>query len=247
MPDILAIAAHPDDIELNAAGTLLKARAAGETFAICDMTQGERGTRGSGELRGEETQRANRVLGLADEDRWNLKIPDGNIECTMENRLKVVRAIRHFRPKVLIFSWDYDRHTDHEDSHRLVRAASFDAGLRRVETEWNGAPQEPHRPERMYCFFHTYERTPDFVIDVSDHIEGKLAAMAAYSSQMTVPGHNPERENDTEPPTFISGTDFIEAVLGRMRHWGFMIGARYGEAYATVSGPVKVGSLMETV
>jgi bacillithiol biosynthesis deacetylase BshB1 len=247
MPDILAISAHPDDIELNVAGTLLKAIAAGRTAAVCDLTQGERGSRGSMELRAAETRRANRVLGIADENRWNLKIPDGNIEVTMENRLKVVRAIRYFRPKVLLFSWERDRHTDHENGHRLVRDACFDAGLRHVVTEWNGQQQEPHRPEKMYCFFHTYERTPDFVIDISDYIEGKLAAVAAYSSQFTVPGHHDEREDDTEPRTFISGTDFIEAVLGRMRHWGFMIGTRYGEAFTTVSGPLKVNDLLDTI
>src|SRR4051812_13110630 len=106
MPDILAISAHPDDIELNVAGTLLKARASGRTVAICDLTRGERGTRGTMELRAEETQRANRALGIADENRWNLKIPDGNIEVNEENRLRVVRALRHFRPRVLLFSWE---------------------------------------------------------------------------------------------------------------------------------------------
>jgi bacillithiol biosynthesis deacetylase BshB1 len=247
MSDILAISAHPDDIELNAAGTIAKALAAGHTVGVCDLTQGERGTRGSAELRAEETRRANRALGIADEDRWNLKIPDGNIEVNEENRMRVVRALRHFRPKVLLFSWERDRHTDHEDGHRLIRAACFDAGLRNVDTEWNGHRQEPHRPEKMYCFFHTYERTPDFIIDISDHIETKLAAIAAYSSQFTVPGHNEERANDPEPRTFISGADFMEAALGRMRHWGFMIGTRYGEAYATVSGPLKVNDLLETI
>jgi bacillithiol biosynthesis deacetylase BshB1 len=247
MPDILAIAAHPDDIELNSAGTLLKARADGQTFAICDLTQGERGTRGSMELRAEETARANRVLGVEDGNRWNLKIPDGNIEVNEENRLKVVRAIRHFRPKVLLLPWDQDRHPDHVHAHHLIREASFDAGLRHVETEWNGQIQHPHRPEKMYCFFHTYERTPDFVIDVSDYIEGKLAAIAAYSSQFTVPGLAAERNDDPEPRTFISGTDFIEAILGRMRHWGFMVGVRYAEAYCTISGPLKVRGVLETI
>jgi N-acetylglucosamine malate deacetylase 1 len=247
MPDILAISAHPDDIELNISGTILKALASGRTVAICDLTQGERGTRGSMELRAEETRRANRVLGIPDENRWNLKIPDGNIEASEENRMRVVRAIRHFRPKVLLFSWERDRHPDHEQGHRLVRDAYFDAGLRQVESEWNGRRQEPHRPEKMYCFFHTYERTPDFVVDISDHIEGKLAAIAAYSSQFTVPGHHEAREDDPEPPTFISGTDFIEAALGRMRHWGFMVGVRYGEAFTTVSGPLKINDLLDTI
>lgn len=246
MADILAISAHPDDIELNVAGTILKAHQSGRSCAVCDLTEGERGTRGSRELRREETERANRVLGLNSDSRWNLGIPDGNIETTPANIEKVVRAIRHFRPRVLLCSWDNDRHPDHVHGHMLVRQAAFDAGLSMVRTELNGEPQSPHRPEKIYCFFHTYERTPDFVVDISEHIEGKLAAIAAYSSQFTVPGHQAGEESD-QPSTFISSIDFMEAMLARMRHWGFMVGVRYGEAYTTVSGPLKINDLLDTL
>lgn len=246
MADILAISAHPDDIELNVAGTLMKARDAGRSVAVCDLTEGERGTRGSRELRHEETLRANRVMGIANEDRWNLRIPDGNIETSPENVLKVVRAIRHFRPSVLLTSWDRDRHPDHPDGNALVRRACFDAGLTLVRTEHEGTEQAPHRPKKIYCFFHTYETTPDFVVDISDYIERKLAAIAAYSSQFTVPGFEPE-ETRNEPATFISGTDFMEAIIGRMRHWGFMVGVQYAEAFATVGGPLLVDDLLHTV
>ncbi len=246
MADILAISAHPDDVELSAAGTLLRAKHRGESIAVCDLTGGERGTRGSRDLRAEETERANRVLGLAPHERWNLGIPDGNIEMNQENIERVVRVIRHFRPRVLLFSWCNDRHPDHEHGHHLIRRAAFDAGLRMVHTEHDGEPQQPYRPERMYCFFHTYERTPDIIVDISDYVEGKLAAIAAYSSQFTVPGHESESSRN-EPATFISGSDFMEAMLARWRHWGFMIGARYGEGFATVSGPVKLNSLLDTL
>src|SRR5512133_2691028 len=103
MADILAVAAHPDDIELNVGGTLLKACDDGYSIALCDVTQGERGSRGSGDLRLRETQAANRILGISDADRWNLNIPDGAIDLTPDNVLKFVRCIRHFRPRVLLF------------------------------------------------------------------------------------------------------------------------------------------------
>jgi len=245
MIDILAISAHPDDIELNVSGTLLKEADAGRTFAICDLTEGERGSRGTRETRRQETARANGVLGIGDDRRINLGIPDGDIELSQENIVKVVRVIRHFRPKVLLFSWERDRHPDHEHGHRLVREAYFDAGLRNVGTEWEGTLQEPHRPERMYCFFHTYERQPDFVIDISAQIERKLRTIAAYDTQFTLPGHS-EREHNG-PGTFISHPEFIESALGRMKHWGFMIGAQYGEAFVTVAGPLKVNDLLDTL
>lgn len=246
MADILAISAHPDDIELSVSGTLLKARDQGHSIALCDLTEGERGSRGTRQTRAEETLRANRTLGITEADRWNLGIPDGNIEINPENILKVVRVLRHFRPRVLLFSWERDRHLDHEQGHRLIRHACFDAGLVNVESTWEGEQQKPHRPDRMYCFFHTYERTPDFIVDISGQIDRKLEAIAAYGTQFTVPGHAREHEV-AGPQTFISGQEFMESALARMRHWGFMIGAEYGEAFVTVSGPVKVNDLLDTV
>jgi bacillithiol biosynthesis deacetylase BshB1 len=245
MADILAISSHPDDIELSVGGTLLKARDQGHSIALCDLTAGERGSRGTRETRREETSRANSVLGISDADRWNLGIPDGGIDNSPENVLKVVRAIRHFRPKVMLFSWEHDRHPDHEHGNRLIRQAYFDAGLVHTETEWEGEPQKPHRPDRIYCFFHTYERTPDFIVDISAQIDRKLEAIASYGTQFTVPGRS--HGSVEGPQTFISGESFMTAVLARMRHWGFMIGVDYAEAFVTVGGPVKVDDLMTTV
>ncbi len=245
MVDILAIAAHPDDVELNIAGTLLKASDAGQSFAICDLTQGERGTRGSMKLRQAESDRANKVLGIDPEQRWNLDIPDGDIRLTEENRLKVVRAIRHFRPKIILFPWERDRHPDHENTNKLVREAYFDAGLTHIKTSFERKQQEPHRPHQMYTFFQAYEEQPDFIVDISDQFERKLKAIAAYSTQFTVPGQSNDLSEEKE--TFISGTDFMEFIIARMRHWGFMIGAKYGEAYNVVGTPLKVENLLDTI
>jgi bacillithiol biosynthesis deacetylase BshB1 len=245
MVDILAFAAHPDDAELCISGTLLAAQKRGRTFAICDLTLGERGTRGSTDLRSRETERANAVLGITSELRWNLGMPDGGIEVTKDSIASVVRAIRYFRPKVILLPWEQDRHPDHEKTHRLVREAYFDAGLRQVETHFNG-PQEPHRPERLYTYMQRYETTPSFIVDISDVIEKKLEAIACYSSQFTVPGYEPETRPG-EPATFISQPEFMEYIIARMRHWGFLIGARYGEGFCTVEGPLKVVDVVDTV
>ena len=246
MADILAIAAHPDDIELNVAGTLLKSQDDGRSIAICDLTAGERGSRGSAAVRADESARANRILGVDATTRLNLGIPDGNIEVSKENIVKVVRVIRHFRPTVLIFPGERDRHPDHEHAHRLVSEAYFDAGLRHVETHYQGESQQPHRPERIYTFAQRYEREPDFIIDISAQFDRKLDAIAAYTSQFTVPGR--EREvREGEPETFISSPEFMEYYIARMRQWGFLVGGKYGEGFNTVSGPVKVPGLMETV
>jgi bacillithiol biosynthesis deacetylase BshB1 len=224
----------------------LKARDAGQSIAVVDLTEGERGSRGSRELRRRETEAANTVLGVDESTRWNLSIPDGNVEVSKENVLKLIRAVRHFRPRILLFPWERDRHPDHEHTHRLVRETYFDAGLRHVETEFNGVAQAPYRPDRLYTFMQAYERTPDFIVDVSAQFERKLDAIAAYSSQFTVPGRAADKR-DGEPETFISQSSFMDYYIARMKHWGFLIGAEYGEGFCTVSGPLRINDLMTTV
>jgi len=245
--DILAFGAHPDDIELGVAGTLIRAIESGKRVALCDLTEGERGTRGTVETRREETRNANRVMGIDDRMRWNLGIPDGGITGSEEHLLRVVRTIRHFRPDIILYSWERDRHPDHGDSHRLVQRAIFDAGLRMVATEHDGEAQAPHTTKRSYCYFHTWERTPDFFVDISAQVGRKLDTLAAYGSQLTVPGRSRSAVWAHEPRTFISGEDFIEAALGRMRHWGLMAGVRYAEGFVSPSGPVLVNDLLDTL
>lgn len=245
--DILAFGAHPDDIELSVAGILLRALDNGQSVALCDLTEGERGTRGTVETRREETKQANCVMGIANEMRWNLGIPDGGITLTEEHTMRVVRAIRYFRPKVVLFSWERDRHPDHGDCHQLVQHALFNAGLRMVHTDHEGEAQAPHTVKKSYCYFHTWERTPDLLVDITAQVERKLDAIAAYGSQVTVPGRSRAALWAHEPRTFISGEDFIEAALGRMRHWGLMAGVRYAEALVSPAGPVLVNDLLNTL
>lgn len=246
MVDVLAVAAHPDDIELHIAGTLLRTADRGGSFAVCDLTRGERGTRGSATLRNNETERANRVLGIDESRRWNLEIPDGDVRVVPENVEKVVRAIRHFRPSILLFPSEQDRHPDHENAHRLVREAWFNAGLRAVLTEHEGKAQAPFRPERGYMFFHAWEGTPDFVVDISEQFQRKLEAIACYSTQFTLPGQH-RTDDSGEPQTFISGEGFMEYIIARMRRWGFMVGTQYGEGFTTIGTPLKVQDLRDTL
>lgn len=242
MVDLLAIVAHPDDAELNIAGTLLKQADRGGSFAIVDMTRGERGTRGSAELRAEEAAKASSALGIDHTRRWNLEIPDGGISESDEHVERVVRAIRYFRPRTVLFPWKEDRHPDHQDAHRLVHRSMFEAGLTARVTAHHGEKQEPFRPSRSYCFLHTYETPPALVIDITEQMGRKLDAIAAYRSQFTLPGRAPRFDAD-QPKTFISGEDYIEALIARMRHWGFMAGVRYAEAFVTVNGPITVDIL----
>jgi len=243
MPDLLAIVAHPDDAELNVAGTLLKHADAGGTFAIVDLTRGERGTRGSAEIRAQEAAAASRVLRLDPSLRWNLEIPDGAITSSDEHVARVVTAIRHFRPKTILLPYQQDRHPDHEDAHHLVRRAVFESGLVARVTEHNGQTQVPYRPQDCYAFFHTYETPPSVLVDITSQFERKLDAVAAYASQFTIPGRSPDYEGG-EPHTFISTSDYIDALIARMRHWGFMAGVTYAEAFVTLNGPPLVDTLV---
>ena len=247
LTDILAIAAHPDDIELYVSGSLMRTAEHGGSFAICDLTRGERGTRGSVETRNQETAAANKVLGIDASYRWNLAMPDGGIRISEESVLHLVQAIRYFRPRILLFPSASDRHPDHENAHRLAREAWFNAGLHAVETTYENQTQEPHRPDIQLTFCHVWEFEPDIIVDISNQFDRKLKAIAAYSSQFTFPGITAtDNELDSqEPETLISGTDFTQYLIARMRRWGFMIGTEYGEGFQKLGSPIKLNDLQD--
>jgi bacillithiol biosynthesis deacetylase BshB1 len=220
--DILAIGAHPDDVELSCGGTLIKAVRQGRRVGIVDVTEGELGTRGSREIRAVEAGNAARVLGV--HYRTNLSIPDGNIEKSPENVLRLVTVIRAVRPQVLLIPHSVDRHPDHESSHALCRKAWFDAGLRRIESSVDGVPQEAFRPRAVYHYMQWHEFTPSFIVDVSDTYEARVAAMQAYRSQFFDP-------TSDEPGTVLSTPAFLEMVRTRLEYYGDRIGVQYGEAF----------------
>ena len=233
--DVLAIGAHPDDVELSASGTLLKHRAMGYTTGIIDLTQGELGSRGTKETRKEEADAAARILGLT--ERVNLKMADGFFEHSEENLRLIIEQIRRFKPEIVLMNAVSDRHPDHGKGSKLASEACFLAGLRRIETTWNGILQEPHRPKFVYHYIQDRYLKPDFVIDVTDFVEQKFDSIKAYKTQFWDP-------NSSEPKTPISGEEFFEFLRGRMAEFGRSIGVRYAEGY-TVERVIGVDSLFQ--
>lgn len=233
--DILAIGAHPDDVELSAAGTLLKHRAMGFSTGVIDLTQGELGSRGTKETRKEEAAVAAEILGLS--ARVNLKMADGFFEHSEENLRLVVEQIRRFKPSIVLLNAVSDRHPDHGKGSKLASEACFLAGLRRIETTWEGIPQEAHRPKAVYHYIQDRYLKPDFAVDVTDFVEQKLASIKAYKTQFWDPA-------STEPKTPISGEEFFEFLRGRMAEFGRSIGTRYAEGF-TVERLPGVDSLFD--
>lgn len=220
--DALFFAAHPDDVELSCGGTLLKITKSGKKAGIIDLTQGELGTRGSKQIRKSEALKASSVLRVS--LRRNLKIPDGNIENSASNRLKIIKIIRELKPQIIFLPHSNDRHPDHQHAHILIREAAFYSGLPKIKTKLNGRPQTAYRPKRNIYFMQTNTFEPSFIIDITNNFAGKMKAVNCYKSQFYNPGSK-------EPGTFISDKKFIEYIEARARFYGFHAGVKYGEPF----------------
>ena len=218
--DLLAIAAHRDDVELTCAGTLLVAAAQGHRTGILDLTAGEAGTRGSAALRGEEAGRAAEILGVA--ERRNAGLPDAGLHNTDATRRVVVEHLRALRPRVVILPFPVGRHPDHRVASELGRDACFLAGLARYD-----APGEPHRPFKiLYALAYREDPVkPSFVVDISDHFDRKMAAIRCYASQFD--GAKSAGE------IFPTGQDLYSLVETQNAHYGSLIRTRYGEPFFT--------------
>tara|TARA_R110002050_G_scaffold235241_5_gene371144 strand:+ start:2793 stop:3518 length:726 start_codon:yes stop_codon:yes gene_type:complete len=220
--DILAFGAHPDDVELSCSGTLAKQSSLGYKCGVVDLTQGELGTRGSAEIRLEEAQAAGKIMGLA--VRENLGFKDGFFKNDIEHQLEVVRMIRKYRPEIIIANAPTDRHPDHGRGSFLVKEASFLAGLRKIETMDEGLVQESYRPSLLLYYIQFQSLTPDFIMDIGEHIHTKVASIKAYKSQF----YDPESK---EPQTVISSKNFMDSVYYRAQDMGRLIGVEYGEGF----------------
>ncbi|MCZ6775776.1 MAG: bacillithiol biosynthesis deacetylase BshB1 [Ignavibacteria bacterium] len=220
--DVLAIGAHPDDVELTCGGTIIKLIKQGRNVGLADLTEGELGTRGSRKIRAAEALEAARILGVA--LRENLQIPDGDIQLSKENLLKAISLIRQYKPELLLFPHSKDRHPDHEHAHVLCREAWFYAGLERIETTVDGNKQEPHRPKKYYEYMQWLEFIPSFVIDISGEYEQRMEAARAFRSQF----HDPDSK-DRE--TVLSSPEFMEMLRTRLEYYGDRIGTKYGEPF----------------
>jgi bacillithiol biosynthesis deacetylase BshB1 len=218
--DVLAIAAHRDDVELTCAGTLVRAADQGYRTAILDLTAGETGTRGSAELRAREAEAAAAVLGVA--ERRNAGLPDAHLENSEAMRRAVVEQIRYFAPSVVILPFPVGRHPDHRVASELGRDACFLAGLARYD-----AAGEPHRPRKiLYALAYREDPIkPTFVVDISPQFERKMAAIRCYRSQFD--GAKAAGE------IFPTGQDLYSLVETQNAHYGSLIRCRYGEPFFT--------------
>ncbi len=222
--DLLFIVAHPDDVELGAAGTILKHKKEGKTVGIIDLTRGELGTRGTAETRKQEAEDASAILKV--DVRENLRIRDGFFKNDEEHQLKVISAIRKYQPEIIITNAYYDRHPDHGRACDLVNDSCFLAGLQKIETQDNGSSQKPHRPRLLlHLIQDTYIR-PDIVIDVSEFMEQKMEAIRAYKTQFFVDGVSLD-----EPQTYISNPAFMDLIIGRTREFGRSIEVDHAEGF----------------
>jgi bacillithiol biosynthesis deacetylase BshB1 len=221
--DVLAIAAHPDDVELTCGGTLVRLKSQGRHFGIVDLTRGELGTRGSDSIRRREAERAAEILGA--DFRETLDFGDGRIAGTREQELALIDLIRREKPRLVITSYPEDRHPDHARAGRLVTDCAFYAGLRKVETS-----HPAHRPQQTIYFSTGYVHEPDFVVDITETMETRRAAMRSFESQFY-------REESTEPETVLSQTSFLQAIEARARHFGFMIGVEFAEGFSAKRPP----------
>lgn len=235
--DILAFAAHPDDIELSAAGTLMKHIAEGKTVGIVDLTQGELGSRGTIETRYEEAHAASKIIGIS--ERVNLKMADGFFNDSEENKRLIIEQIRRFQPTVVLANAIEDRHPDHARAAKLVSDACFLAGLRKIETVWEGEVQPSHRPKAIYHYIQDHYLKADFCVDVTEFVERKIEAIRAYKTQFYDP-------NSKEPVTPISGEEFFDFIKGRMMQYGRPIGARYAEGF-TVERELGINSFDDLI
>jgi len=228
--DVLAIAAHPDDVELTCGGTLASLRARGYRFGIVDLTRGEMGTRGSAEIREAEAKRAAEILGA--DFRETLDLGDGGLRRGREEELAVIDVIRREKPRLLFTPYPDDRHPDHRRAGQIVIDAAYYAGLRRLETR-----HPAHRPQAT-LHFSTFEvHEPDFLVDVTAFIEVRRAAMRAFVSQF----HNP---SSTAPETKLSQSNFLDALEARARHFGSMIGVEFAEGF-TSRFPPRIDDLVK--
>lgn len=221
--DILVLAAHPDDAELGCGGTIASHVARGYKVGIADFTRGELGTRGTPELRDQEAADSAKILGVS--ARINLGLPDGFFQNTPEEKLKVVSAIRAFRPAVVLACAVQDRHPDHPKAAELAYDACFIAGLVKVATnDEEGVQQEPWRPKVLYHYIQSEFVTPDLIVDVTEYWDVKMKSIMAFGSQFY-------KENSAEPETYISSKVFLQKLESRAVDFGHTIGVKYGEGF----------------
>ena len=235
--DILAIGVHPDDVELSCAGTLLKHIAMGKKVGILDLSAGELGTRGSGELRLQEAAEAAKILGIS--VRNNLGMADGFFVNDREHQLEIIKKIREYQPEIILCNAIEDRHPDHARASQLISEACFYSGLRKIGTKMNDEIQAAWRPKAVYHYIQDRHLKADFVVDVTEFVDKKMESIKAYSSQF----YNPDSK---EPITPIAVKNFLEVVTAKMALFGRDAGYTYAEGF-TVERTIGVNNLCDLI
>ena len=223
--DVVAFATHPDDAEISCGGTLIKLADAGRTVVVVDLTAGELGTRGTVETRAAEAEAATKILGI--HSRETLGLPDGSLDASPDCKRAVVESIRRWRPRALFLPYYEDRHPDHVRASRLIYEAAFLSGLVQFETG-----QHAHRPDQLFYYMGWYEFEPTVVVDITEQVDRKLAAIYAYETQF-----NPDTERGPQTRLTSPTTDWL--IRSRMAHLGARIGAKYGEGFL-VRGQIEI-------
>jgi bacillithiol biosynthesis deacetylase BshB1 len=223
--DILAIAVHPDDVELGCSGTLMMEKLSGKKTGVVDLTRGELGTRGTPELRAEESARAAAIMQL--DARENLEMADGFFKNDEAHQRLLIKAIRKYRPEIVLANNLDDRHPDHGRAGHLIADACFLSGLRKIETKDDAGNIQQHwRPKYVFHYIQDRYYNPSFVYDVTNVFERKIESIKAYSSQFFSSDY---KEN--EPQTYISTPEFLNSIIGRHQMFGKMIGVPYAEGF----------------
>lgn len=239
--DILAIGAHPDDVELSCSGTLMKHIDLGYKVGIIDLTQGELGTRGTPEMRLQEAKDAAKIMGVS--ARENLNMADGFFKNDKTHQLELIRAIRKYQPEIVFANAIQDRHIDHGRGSALISNACFLSGLLKIKTFDNNEAQQHWRPKVVYHFIQDRYVKPDFVVDITAYNDRKMESIKAYRSQF----FNEKYENNSkELQTPISGQDFLDFIVARSREMGRPIGATYAEGF-TVERTIGVKNIFDLV
>ena len=227
--DILAIGAHPDDVELGCSGTLAKEISNGKKVGIIDLTRGELGTRGSVEIRENEAIHAAKILDVS--FRENLNFKDGFFKNDTDHQLKLIQVIRKYRPKLILCNAIDDRHIDHPKAAKLVLDSCFLSGLKKIKTNLDGVDQNPWRPINIFHYIQWKNLDPDFVVDISEFFNKKISAVKAFKSQFY-------DGNETVHDTPISTKNFLDSIEYRARDLGRLTGVEYGEAFTAARLPL---------
>lgn len=222
--DILAIGAHPDDVELGCSGTLIKSIRQGKRVGVLDLTRGELGTRGTIKTRDEEASNSADFLGLT--FRRNLSLSDGFFEHNKTNLLEVIKVIRFCQPEIVLMNAVYDRHIDHGKGAKLAADACFLSGLTKIETSYEAKAQTAWRPRLSLNYIQDRYIKPDILIDISACIDEKVESILKFKTQF----YNPDSE---EPETPISSKEFMNFILARAKDFGRPIGAEYAEGFTS--------------